>query len=140
MSTHAIAISLKIPDNEARTALAALVRLGVRIDAVERADVWLIEYGGPGADLVKLVRSDEVLFNPNKHALEPLASLRPRGGEIWVEPLDRSASGKMISGIGAAKRVVAWRMWSGNRPATREILQAAAQALLCNSAIERALF
>jgi len=140
MSTHAIAVSLKIPDNEARTALAALVRLGVRVEAVERADVWLIEFAGAPEHLLKLVRSNEVLFNPNKHALEVLTSLRPRAGEVWIEPLDGSGSGKMISGIGAARRMVAWRMWSGNGPAARETVQAAAQALLCNFAIERALF
>ncbi len=35
-----VAIRLKIPDNEAYTALTALRRLGVDVGRLERAEIW----------------------------------------------------------------------------------------------------
>ena len=40
MSLRSVAVKLKIPDNEAYTALTALRRLGVNVARVERAVVW----------------------------------------------------------------------------------------------------
>ena len=41
-----VAIKLKIPDNEAYTALSALRRLGIDITRVERAEIWSFEDRG----------------------------------------------------------------------------------------------
>ena len=38
-----IAISLKIPDNTAYTALVALRRLGVAVERVERSEIWFFD-------------------------------------------------------------------------------------------------
>jgi hypothetical protein len=113
-----VSIALKIPDNEALTALAALRRLGVSVDAVERADIYRVD----GA-------LDEGRFNPNKHIARDLEGERPRAGEMWIEEL---------AGDGAHR--VAWRLFADDRPCERDVVAQAARALLCNAAVERAMF
>ncbi len=112
-----VAIRLKIPDNEAYTALTALRRLGVAVDRLERATiVWL----KPG---------QEPEFNPNKHAVTELAGPDPREGETWIEE------------TGFPGRAVAWRLYDADgRPAARSVVEFAAERLLCNPAIEKARF
>jgi phosphoribosylformylglycinamidine (FGAM) synthase PurS component len=116
-SARVISIRLKIPDNEAYTALTALRRLGVAVDRLERAEiVWL----APGA---------EPTFNPNKHVVTDLASDEPREGETWVEE------------TGFPGRAVAWRLYDADGlPAARPVVEFAAERLLCNPAIEKARF
>ena len=135
MTKIAVEIGLKIPDNTAYTALVALRRLGVPVEAVERSDVFIFEdaeaAGDPQALRLK-IESDETIFNPNKHRLSVLEHCRPRRGEVWIEPLeaDRDSSG-----------AVAWRLLDSNgAPVSRAVAETAAERLLCNPAIERSRF
>lgn len=146
MGERVVAIRLKIPDNEAFTALTALRRLGVEVAAAERAVIWCFEDNGSPDDFVQRVERNETLFNPNKHALVELGENRPRAGEAWIEELGSHADamlhlgGKPIPGIVRARRYVAWRLFNDSgEPAASEAVSAAVDRLLCNPAIERAL-
>ena len=141
-----MAVLLKIPDNEAFTALAALQRLKVSVARVERADVWIFESDASPGALAEAVKRNETLFNPNKHELTTLEHPSPRSGEVWIEELGEDPGlrarlgGKMIPGVRSAKRFVGWRLFdAAGVPADLQTARAAADALLCNPAIERAL-
>lgn len=145
MSVRCVAIWLKIPDNEAFTALMTLQRLGVPVARLERADIWLFE-AETQAGFLDAVRANEGLFNPNKHDLIELLQPRPREGEVWVEELGEDPGlrarlgGKMISGVRSARRFTGWRLFGQTGvPADDSLKKAAADLLLCNPAIERAL-
>jgi hypothetical protein len=119
MST--VAINLKIPDNAAYTALVTLRRLGIELARVERAQIVR------NTDAAR-VEADESLYNPNKHHVTTLESDAPRAGEVWIVQEHE-------------ERPVAWRLYSAQGvPAQPEIVRAAAERLLCNPAIERAVF
>ena len=138
MSRRAVAVRLKIPDNEARTALTALQRLGVNVARLERADVWVMDSNE--ADFIERFKANETLFNANKHELEVLAEPAPRTGETWIEELDAADVPVRMSGVSRARRFTAWRLYDEQKqPADAATVQDAAQALLCNPAIERAL-
>ncbi len=126
---RAVAISLKIPDNTAYTALVTLRRLCVDVARLERSEVYFYE-SDDAAALAARVRADETIFNPNKHRLAVLDETRPRAGEVWIEPLaahERHA-------------VTAWRLFDeSGAPAGRAVLDAAIERLLCNPAIDRAV-
>jgi len=146
MSVRCVSIRLKIPDNEAFTALATLQRLNVCVAHLERSDVWLLETDEKGGEFLDAVRANEMLFNPNTHELVELAQPHPRAGEVWVEELGEDPGlrarlgGKMISGVRSAKRLSGWRLFTQTGvPAEDSILKSAADVLLCNPAIERAL-
>lgn len=146
MSAHAVAIGLKIPDNEAFTALSALQRLQIGVVKVERAEVWIFETGDAGADLIASLKRNETLYNPNKHTLTALDEPNPRSGEVWIENLGQGTGlhgrlgGKMMPGVRSARRFVAWRLYdSTGAPAEASTLRTAAEVLLCNPAIERAI-
>jgi phosphoribosylformylglycinamidine (FGAM) synthase PurS component len=126
---RAIAIGLKIPDNTAYTALVALRRLGIAVEGVERKEIFFFDDEDDEAALVRRVKADETIFNPNKHRLEVLAQPAPRPGELWVEPLGPAPH---------RAAAVAWRL-TGARglPASSQMLEAAAERLLCNPAIDR---
>jgi phosphoribosylformylglycinamidine (FGAM) synthase PurS component len=129
MSRHLVAIRLKIPDNEAYTALTALRRLGVEVAGIERSDIYRVEDNGSPSSVARRVESDESIFNPNKHTLTVLESDRPRDGETWIEEL--GAQGR---------RYVAWRLFNAaGEPAAPTVVRAAVEALLCNPAIERSI-
>lgn len=117
MPTRVVAVRLKIPDNEAATALATLRRLGVALAGLERAEiVWL----APG---------QEAEFNPNKHAVTELESAHPREGETWIEETGRPG------------RAIAWRLFGNDgRPVAHDVVEFAANLLLCNPAIEKARY
>jgi phosphoribosylformylglycinamidine (FGAM) synthase PurS component len=134
--TRTIAIGLKIPDNTAYTALVALRRLGLAVEGVERNEIFFFEDDGDVAALVRRVKADETIFNPNKHRLEVLAQAAPRPGELWVEPLASLDSARDdIRG----RVAVAWRLTEARGlPASSQVLAAAADRLLCNPAIDRA--
>lgn len=124
----AVAISLKIPDNAAYTALTALRRLGVAVDRVSRSDVHFFPDGDPEA-LAIAVMKDETIFNPNKHRLSVLDSTLPHPGEVWILPLATSRS-----------TAVAWKLLDAKGlPVADGVLDAAIERLLCNPAIERAV-
>ena len=145
MTTQTIAIRLKIPDNEAFTALSALRRLNVAVERLERADLWI--FTAEKADgLLESVKANEALFNPNKHELLVRESDVPLPGEVWIEELGDDPGlrarlgGKIVPGVRSAKRYVAWRLLgAGGEPLATAAVEAAATALLCNPAIERAV-
>jgi hypothetical protein len=125
---RAVAIGLKIPDNEAYTALVTLQRLGVAVGRVERNVILRVDDEGDAAVLAARVKSDEAAFNPNKHRLAVLEANAPREGEVWVESLD-------------GKRCTAWRLIDAKgAPVSRDVLGSAIERLLCNPAIERATY
>ncbi|MGR4064908.1 MAG: hypothetical protein ACLQPV_05620 [Vulcanimicrobiaceae bacterium] len=131
MSERAVAIGLKIPDNEAYTACAALRRLGVDVDRVERSEVRLVDDGGDPAALRARIETDESVFNPNKHALTVLEGLEPRAGEVWIEELEARVP----------RCFVGWRLLDATgQPVPRQAVVTAAERLLCNPAIENARF
>jgi phosphoribosylformylglycinamidine (FGAM) synthase PurS component len=140
MSLRTIAIRLKIPDNEAYTALTALRRLGVEIARLERAEIWQMDDAGAENDFAQRVERNETLFNQNKHELQVLQSDRPREGEAWIEQLDAQDVAVRITGVTRARRYVGWRLFAeGHAPADSQTVRAAVDHLLCNPAIERAL-
>ena len=126
--SHAVAVNLKIPDNAAYTTLVTLRRLGIDLARVERAQI-VRDPNAPSAQaLAAQVERDESLYNPNKHRVTALESDAPRDGEVWIVQDDEN-------------RPVAWRLYSTpGAPANCEILVQAAGRLLCNPAIERAVF
>ncbi len=145
MNLRVVAIGLKIPDNEAYTALVALRRAGVNAAKLERAVVWRVEDTGDAASFVERVEHNEAIFNPNKHTLTVLEGIVPRPGEVWVEEFvegdDAKAyfGGKMIEGVTRAHRCVSWRLFDEDgAPAGTDVVQDAVDRLLCNPAIERA--
>ena len=140
MTTRTVAIRLKIPDNEAYTALTALRRLGVSVARLERADIWRLQDRGDEQDFVVRVERNETLFNPNKHELHLLEEGRPREGEVWIEQLDGSDQSVRIDGVSSGRRYVGWRLFSeGHTPSDSAAVHDAVDRLLCNPAIERAI-
>lgn len=121
MSDRYVAIGLKVPDNTAFTALLALQRLGVPVERVERSRI--VRVPGESANVLELVESDESVFNPNLHRTG-MRDSSPLEGELWVQ---------------ASGAVVAWRLFDEKgAPVSREILERARDALLCNPAFETA--
>ena len=147
MRQSTVAIGLKIPDNEAYTALVALQRLGIDVARLERSVVWLFDDSGDSETLAQRVEANETLFNPNKHRLALVEKNAPRDGECWIEELGahdevrEHLGGKGIEGIHRARRYTGWRLYTAaNEPVTAQTLQLAVERLLCNPAIEKALF
>jgi phosphoribosylformylglycinamidine (FGAM) synthase PurS component len=140
MTQRTIAVTLKIPDNAALTALAALRRLGVDVSRLERADVWQFEDEG-FTPVEQRFEQNETLFNPNKHELGVLESNGPREGEVWIEMLDAADVPLRMTGASHARRFTSWRLFrKGKDPADAAHVRDAAEKLLCNPAIERAKF
>jgi phosphoribosylformylglycinamidine (FGAM) synthase PurS component len=132
MTMRVVAISLKIPDNAAYTALVALRKLGVHVERVERAEIRFFEDDADVATLTVRIESDETIFNPNKHKLAVLDAGAPRSGEVWIESLGPAPP--------AAPNAIGWRLIDARGgPVSRRELDAAIDRLLCNPAIERAV-
>jgi phosphoribosylformylglycinamidine (FGAM) synthase PurS component len=128
MSKRAVAISLKIPDNTAYTAVVALRRLGIGVERVERSEIWLFDDGRDVRALIERITADETIFNPNKHRVTVLDEAAPRSGEVWIEPLEGGVA-------------TAWRLLGRDDAVLdKATLRAAAERLLCNPAIERAIY
>lgn len=136
MSEKVVAIGLKIPDNSAYTAKVTLQRLGVDVDRVERSDIVRFENDEDSAELRARVERDESIFNSNKHRIAVLPSSEPRAGEVWIETIGAES---MVARM-PARRYVGWRLFAGDAPAPRATLDAAVTSLLCNPAIERAIY
>ncbi len=143
MTKRAIAIRLKIPDNEAYTALATLRRLGVAVEKIERSEVWIVDDGGDADTLATRVEANETIFNPNKHRLALLDSTEPRAGEAWIreiaelDEVREHLGGKRIPGITRAQRCTGWRLFdAAGRPAETKVVVEALDRLLFNGAIE----
>ena len=129
MSERRIAIRLKIPDNEAYTALTALRALDVPVERLERSEIWRVEDGGDPSTLAVRIETNEAIFNPNKHRVTVLEEARPRAGEVWIERL------------GQGPNATAWRLLDARgEPLESAELHAAAERLLCNPAIEKAVY
>lgn len=148
-----IEVSLIIPDNEARTALATLQRLGVAIVALERADLYRCDVAGEAADdLVATLRGIEAVFNPNKHAIRTRDTAVPGAGEVWVDEIGTEIvempslagvriAGRRVPGLHAFERFTAWRLWSARDVAAGPSTVArATDVLLRNSAFQKATF
>jgi hypothetical protein len=134
----AVSIALKIPDNTAYTTAVALRRLGLGIGRVERSEIWFFDDGGDPRALLERVRADETIFNPNKHVATILERSAPREGEVWIESLD---AGNRDSERGRGPSAVAWRLLDAHGAAIGAGgLRAAIERLLCNPAIERAIY
>ncbi|MBC5798781.1 MAG: hypothetical protein GIX03_10690 [Candidatus Eremiobacteraeota bacterium] len=143
-------VSLTIPDNEARTALVTLQRLGVPVTTLERADVYRCDVQEREADhLSELFRSLETLFNPNKHSLRVRAGDGPARGEVWIQ--ERSAAperaekagvriaGRRLPGVTSLERFTSWRLSAEmGAPAGPDLVQAAQETLLYNPAFQKA--
>lgn len=147
MTQRIAAIELKIPDNTAFTALVALRRLGLEVENVTRSEIWRMEDAGDPQTFAARVRANAAIFNPNKHRLIVLADAQPRSGEAWIErrqegnEVREHLGGKGIDGVTAARRYVGWRLTAAEGvPVRRETLRAAVDGLLCNPAIEKAVF
>ena len=92
-------------------------------------------------DFADRVRENEMLFNPNKHELDVLSSDKPREGEVWIAELDAEDRPIRVSDVRGGRRYVGWRLYSqGHEPASAVTLREAVEKLLCNPAIERAIF
>jgi hypothetical protein len=86
-----IEIALSIPDNEARTALATLERLGVPAAALVRADLYRCDVDDAHADeLPQTLRAFETIFNPNKHVLRDRGSGPHRRPHACGRPVSRT--------------------------------------------------
>ena len=147
MTQRIAAIELKIPDNTAFTALVALRRLGIDVESVRRSEIWQMEDAGDSQTFAQRVRANSAIFNPNKHRLIVLDDARPRAGEAWVErrqegnEVREHLGGKGIAGVTAARRCVGWQLTgAAGRPVRPETLRAAVEGLLCNPAIEKAVY
>lgn len=122
-----VAISLKIPDNAAYTALTTLQRLGIAVSRVERSEILVVD-DDPSGDVLRRIERDERIFNPNKHRLTDLGMAQPRPGEVWIA--ERNAP---------EGRFVGWRLLDpAGAPVDRATLERAATSLLCNPSIETA--
>jgi hypothetical protein len=137
---RAVAIGLKIPDNTAFTAVVALRRLGIGVERVECSGIWFFEDAGDVHALVERITTDETIFNPNKHCVTVLDEAVPRSGEVWIEPLEPRRPDPS-TGSKEGRRATAWRLFGPNEATLdRESLGAAVERLLCNPAIERAVY
>ena len=143
-------VALAIPDNEARTALETLQRLGIAIQGLERADLYRCDVDEAAADgLVATFGALETVYNPNKHVLRVRESSRPEPGEVWIDEIDAAPklaagefvrmAGRTLAGVRALERFTAWRLTgSAGTPAAGDVVAAASETLLCNAAFQKA--
>jgi phosphoribosylformylglycinamidine (FGAM) synthase PurS component len=143
MPTLAFAVVLTIPDNEAFTAQEALVRMGLPVEAIERADIWRFDVDAAHADALRReIVTIETMFNPNKHRLEERAGDVPAPGEVWVAPRDETrtttVAGRTLPGVSAIRRATAWRVRAAGADSDT-LLDRAATEFLCNPAFQKVL-
>lgn len=128
----ALTVSLKVPDNEARSALEAIrVKMGLsdRVRDLAREEVWEldVECGSvedARSEVDGLVRSTNLFANPNKHrySLEEGSAggveLAPDEVAILVSDREGSVGDSMVAALGrlgvacvvGARRWVRWRV------------------------------
>jgi hypothetical protein len=147
--TRCVDVVLSIPDNEARTALATLQRLGVAAGGLERADLYRFEVDSRTAgELIDVLSRIETIYNPNKHVLRVRDAAVPAAGEVWIDESapPRGASegavriaGRVLPGVTRYERCTAWRVLDAHGlPASAELVAEATAMLLCNPAFQRA--
>lgn len=143
-----VEVGLTIPDNEARTALATLRRLGVPAAGLERAELYRFDVADAAADgLIELLRGFEAVFNPSVHALRVRPVERPAAGEVWVDEAGSAQTappvriaGRALPGVRCLERFKAWRLAApGGAPADAAIVTAATETLLCNLAFQKVM-
>jgi len=142
MPTLAFAVVLTIPDNEAFTASEALVRMGLPLEALERADIWRFDVDAAHAETLRReLTTIETIFNPNKHRLEERANDAPAPGEVWVAPHDETrtttVAGRTLPGVSAIRRATAWRIRAAAD--SDALLDRAVTEFLCNPAFQKVL-
>jgi phosphoribosylformylglycinamidine (FGAM) synthase PurS component len=148
MTQRTYAVTLKIPDNAAFTALLALQRLGIKCTDVRRADIFAFDVDDAYvAALDDSITRIETIYNPNKHALE-VRGERPSAGEVWIAPHESAApappdglriAGRTLPGVRALHRMTAWRLLDDGRELSDGELGAAVERLLCNPAFQKAI-
>jgi hypothetical protein len=142
---RAYVVSLTIPDNEASTALATLVRMGLPVASALRAKIWVVRLAPDRvAALDALVPTLEGMFNPNKHRLEIRSETTPRAGEVWVtsrdEPPAITIGGRSVEGVVGVGRRTAWRLLDANGDnVPPAVLGRATEMFLCNPAFQEAI-
>ena len=143
---RAYVVSLTIPDNEAFTALTTLGRMGLLVESIVRADVWVANVANSAAaeQLDAAIRTMETIFNPNKHKLEIRTATRPQAGEVWVTSRDEAPAttiaGRTIPGVNGIVRHTSWRLLDDRGHDVAPALLAKATAtFLCNPAFQRAI-
>jgi hypothetical protein len=142
--TKAFAVSLTIPDNEAFTALEALRRMGIALDEVKRADIWIFDVDEEAAaSLAGMLATVETIYNPNKHRLEERAGARPVSGEVWVGTRDETGSitvaGRTLTGVQAIRRKTAWRLLRNGHDVDAATLDQAVTTFLSNPAFQEVI-
>jgi phosphoribosylformylglycinamidine (FGAM) synthase PurS component len=147
MKQQVVVVELKIPDNEAYTALTALRRLGLDVARVERREIWELDDSGDARTLADRVRANPTVFNPNKHRLEVRNHRMPVEGEAWIDEagehdeVREHLGGTNIAGVSRARRSIGWRLHAPDgAPVARDTLVRAVEELLCNPAIEKARY
>jgi len=142
---RAYIVELTIPDNEAYTALTALARLGVPVESVRRADVWIATVDAERAvALDATIATIETIYNTNKHRLEIRTAARPRSGEVWITAADETptitVAGRTVDGLRGIVRRTSWRLLdAAGADVPAAILDRATELFLCNPAFQRAL-
>jgi len=149
MIERAFEIRLAIPDNEAYTALETLRRLAIECEGIVRADVHVFgtEDDVNPEQLGRVLTTIATIYNPNKHRLRALDNPRPKPGEVWVTSTELPArkervvvGGVELEGVRTAWRATSWRLLDGSGgDVPAEVLERAAETLLCNSAFQRAI-
>jgi phosphoribosylformylglycinamidine (FGAM) synthase PurS component len=143
------AIDLSITDNTAYTVLVALTQLGYHaLYAVERSEIYRLTLSGdmPPEDVARALTRAEIIFNPNKHRLSydrPVESGDNVVRQEWeavVADRDDDATRVReqlakrfgVRGLERLERSTAWRLFEKDQPASKERLEWACRALLCN--------
>lgn len=143
------AIDLSITDNTAFTVLVALQQLGYdALVAVERSEIYRLTLAGDSgpAAVARALLHAEIVFNPNKHRLSYESSDVPGGTparDEWEAVVaDRDddttrvrhllADRFGVRGLERVERSTAWRLFEKDGPASKERLEWACRALLCN--------
>jgi phosphoribosylformylglycinamidine (FGAM) synthase PurS component len=143
------AIDLSITDNTAFTVLVALRQLGYdALQTVERSEIYRLTLSGemPPEDVARALLAAEIVFNPNKHRLSYErhaeagdASVRDEWEAVIADRDDDTSRVQHlladrfgVRGLERLERSTAWRLFEKDRPASKERLEWACRALLCN--------
>jgi len=143
------AIDLSITDNTAYTVLVALKQLGYdALYAVERSEIYRLTLSGDPSpeEVARALMRAEIVFNPNKHRLSYASGVEtgdhPAREEWEAVIADRDddtsrlcrvlAERFGVRGLQRLERSTAWRLLEKGRPSSKERLEWACRALLCN--------
>jgi hypothetical protein len=149
---RAYEVRLTIPDNAAFTARATLDRLGLGMEELTRAEIYLFDVDDACvAALDAAVPTIETIYNPNKHVFR-IRDAVPEAGELWVgnrpaqggpspvpkqEPMQAfRIAGRSLAGVRSLERYVSWRFRRRGAAAPPELVLVAAESLLANAAYQ----